>query len=774
MLPVYAFTLTGTGTDTTYTGYNGTTDASGQVVFTLPQGSYRFRADYNGTQFWSDPQNSCTVPDCSIAAVTVTIPMTVTVKDTDGTAKAGLPVYAFDGTTYTSYNGTTDTNGQISFTLPQGSYRFRADLDGTQFWSSADNTYTLPGCTVANITVTDPLTVTVKDSAGTAKAGLSVYAFTLTGTGDGTAYTGYTATTDTNGQVSFSLPQGNYRFRADLNGTQFWSSADNTCSLPGCTSADITVTIPLTVTVQDTDGTAKAGLPVYAFTLTGTGTDTTYTGYNGTTDASGQVAFTLPQGSYRFRADLNGTQFWSSADSTCVLPGCTASAITVSKPVTVTVASQTGQPYAGLQVYAFDGTSYTGYNGTTDTKGQVSFTLQQGSYRFQADYNGVQFWSGNENSCTLPGCTAATVTLPGGQSAATNVTINYTYDPLYRLTAADYSDGKYFHYTYDAVGNRLTQDANPSGQPASTSYTYDEANRLTSVGGVSYTWDANGNLLNDGTNSYTYDSANRLTAVSGKQTSVNYVYNGLGDRLQQVVNGNKTTYVNDLNAGLTQVLDDGTNTYLYGNDRIAQSPISNSQSTIQYFLGDALGSVRQMANESGALVYTASYDPYGEVLSASGEAQTSYGYTSEETDSYIKLIDLRSRLYSPEIGRFLTQDSWQGDYNNPLSLNKWLYDYGNPIDAVDPSGYITEQEASAADSDVNELAVLFNIQIKEDWGYQLVPEMPEPDIITEMMIPSLRFGCGWKQGNWRNVHELDLVLQAVKDFSRKLGPGDTV
>jgi len=53
-----------------------------------------------------------------------------------------------------------------------------------------------------------------------------------------------------------------------------------------------------------------------------------------------------------------------------------------------------------------------------------------------------------------------------------------TYEPLYRLTAADYSDGKYFHYTYDAVGNRLTQAANPSGQPASTSYTYDSANRL--------------------------------------------------------------------------------------------------------------------------------------------------------------------------------------------------------------------------------------------------------------------------------------------------------
>ena len=38
------------------------------------------------------------------------------------------------------------------------------------------------------------------------------------------------------------------------------------------------------------------------------------------------------------------------------------------------------------------------------------------------------------------------------------ITITYTYDPLYRSVAADYSDGEYFHYTYDAVGNRLTQE----------------------------------------------------------------------------------------------------------------------------------------------------------------------------------------------------------------------------------------------------------------------------------------------------------------------------
>jgi len=111
----------------------------------------------------------------------------------------------------------------------------------------------------------------------------------------------------------------------------------------------------------------------------------------------------------------------------------------VTQPVVVTVAGQSGRPYSGLAVYAFDGESYTGFNGTTDAHGQVTFTLPQGSYRFRADYDGVPFWSGSGNSCTLPGCTEEQVTLPGGYGTL-DVTISYTYDPLYRLTAADYSD----------------------------------------------------------------------------------------------------------------------------------------------------------------------------------------------------------------------------------------------------------------------------------------------------------------------------------------------
>ena len=73
------------------------------------------------------------------------------------------------------------------------------------------------------------------------------------------------------------------------------------------------------------------------------------------------------------------------------------------------------------------------------------------------------------------------------------LTINYEYDPLYRLKEANYSNNDYYHYTYDEVGNRLSQDTLLGGLPSTTTYLYDDANRLTSINGVTYTWDANGN-----------------------------------------------------------------------------------------------------------------------------------------------------------------------------------------------------------------------------------------------------------------------------------------
>ena len=109
------------------------------------------------------------------------------------------------------------------------------------------------------------------------------------------------------------------------------------------------------------------------------------------------------------------------------MPGCTAASVTVTIPVVETVQTVGGTPQADVPVYAFDGGIYTGFHGVTDGAGEVILTLPVGEYRFRADVEGVQYWSGESNHCTVPGCISATVTVPAFPGEVVSTTITYTY-----------------------------------------------------------------------------------------------------------------------------------------------------------------------------------------------------------------------------------------------------------------------------------------------------------------------------------------------------------
>ncbi|MCD4754140.1 MAG: hypothetical protein K8R40_13805 [Anaerolineaceae bacterium] len=51
------------------------------------------------------------------------------------------------------------------------------------------------------------------------------------------------------------------------------------------------------------------------------------------------------------------------------------------------------------------------------------------------------------------------------------------------------------------------------------------------------------------------------------------------------------------------------------------------------------------------------------------------------------LTYLRVRYLDSSTGRFINRNTWGGDYNRPLSLNRWGYVEGNPINFVDPTGH---------------------------------------------------------------------------------------
>lgn len=103
----------------------------------------------------------------------------------------------------------------------------------------------------------------------------------------------------------------------------------------------------------------------------------------------------------------------------------------------------------------------------------------------------------------------------------------FGYDPLNRLTAADGTYGA-LTYGYDADGNRTTSSLD--GTP--TAYGYASAsNRLLSVGGKSYQYDAVGNLIRDGVHTYRYNDTGRLTGYDAHPDA--YLYNGLGQRVRK-------------------------------------------------------------------------------------------------------------------------------------------------------------------------------------------------------------------------------------------------
>jgi RHS repeat-associated protein len=353
------------------------------------------------------------------------------------------------------------------------------------------------------------------------------------------------------------------------------------------------------------------------------------------------------------------------------------------------------------------------------------------------------------NSITSTQAVSFTVSGPTPTPPPTGVeqvAIDYSYDPLYRLTRATYSGSlaASYAYSYDAVGNRLTQDANGTR----TTYSYDNANRLTSVNGQAYTWDNNGNLVSDGLLTYSYDQANRLKQVTQGANTYTFAYNGVGDRLSQTVGITTTRYLLDPGAGLTQVLADGTNTYLYGNGRLAQY-----QAEMQYFGADGLGSVRQLYDASGMVAANTRYDPYGNLISQSGEATSVFGYTGEQWDAATGLEYLRARYYSSAQGRFITEDTAAGNDTLPQSLHLYSYAWDNPISLADPSGQQVAPPLVCTPGQPCPTGLLSVEQINAVKGLlsMIAPRAPTSDWTAEA------------QKNLRAVQEERKIYQALSD-----------
>jgi len=351
----------------------------------------------------------------------------------------------------------------------------------------------------------------------------------------------------------------------------------------------------------------------------------------------------------------------------------------------------------------------------------------------------MTFSNGTETSYQYDNCHRPT-TIQAVKNDTDLLAMNYQYDPVGNITQLDYhrrlpdqqwaestetfsydwldrlilAQGDYgsLSYTYDPVGNRLSQNG--------VTYTYNNMNELLSISnGTVFTYDEMGNTVTktDGvTNwSYIYDKRNLLEQVVEDQQVVGeYGYDGTGKRIK------KTEWIESLQeyqtiiyiySGLNVVYEKNPDTgqeatYVYGpSGRIAKKV----SGLTDYYHTDHLGSTRLITDESGAVTGEVQYTPFGEPLT---EQEEPYLFSGKEKDTSTGLYYFGARYYDSETGRFMTRDPLAGALVSPQTLNRYVYCGNNPLKYVDPLGLWFEkdidepEEPDTEDKEENEPKVI--------------------------------------------------------------------
>ncbi len=218
-------------------------------------------------------------------------------------------------------------------------------------------------------------------------------------------------------------------------------------------------------------------------------------------------------------------------------------------------------------------------------------------------------------------------------TVAAGKTITYGHDSAGNLSSLSDWLGHTFNYTYDA-DNRLITAAKPNGIVAT--YTYDADNRLTSIndanGGstvarFAYTYSATGNRTSatsgSSTDTYSFDALNRLTAVAyGKGGAAAYTYDAAGNRLNQTINGVKSSDTYNSNGQLTS---DGTNSYAYdaSGNLVSAGASTFTYNSLDEMSGASVGGVNSTYTYDGAGLRVAATLASGSTL---GSSTTQYEY----------------------------------------------------------------------------------------------------------------------------------------------------
>jgi RHS repeat-associated protein len=274
------------------------------------------------------------------------------------------------------------------------------------------------------------------------------------------------------------------------------------------------------------------------------------------------------------------------------------------------------------------------------------------------------------------------LTLPNG------IVVAYSYDQASRVSGMTWKLGGNqigdLAYGYDADGRVIEK----SGSMAATNLpqpvvgnTFNADNEMTVFNGTALAYDANGNLTTDGTNTYAWDARNHLSAISGA-VAANFLYDPFGRRMSKAIGGIATQFLYD---GLNPVqeLQSGTpSANLLTGLGIDEYFQRTDSAGARDLLTDMLGSTLALADATGAIQTSYTYEPFGNAAVSGASSNNPFQFTGRENDG-TGLYFYRARYYSPTFQRFVSQDplGFAGGH-----VDLYGYASNDPVDYRDASG----------------------------------------------------------------------------------------
>ncbi|GBF32467.1 cell wall-associated protein [Desulfocucumis palustris] len=108
-----------------------------------------------------------------------------------------------------------------------------------------------------------------------------------------------------------------------------------------------------------------------------------------------------------------------------------------------------------------------------------------------------------------------------------------------------------------------------------------------------------------------------------------------------------------------------------------------------YVFTDRLGSTLMLYGKGNQTVRMYEYQEFG-TYTAEGDSdsdETRFTFTGAPYFTGPGLYQMGARYYNPEIGRFITNDTYRGNIYEPWTQNLYTYCNNNPVNYVDPTGY---------------------------------------------------------------------------------------